>query len=162
MTLPMTNRNQFMLTGLLARKGYDWWWHNFTARHESSGAEKAFFIEYFVCNPALGGVGPRMGEAGGLPSYGMLKVGCWGEDARQVHDYFGWDEIEIGTGELAVRMGQNQLSETQMRGSVAVTAEAASLTWNGRATPARCAGTSRSTSRSAFQSAGAPALWPEG
>jgi hypothetical protein len=120
-----TDRNQFMLTGPLARKGYDWWWHNFTARHEASGAEKAFFIEYFLCNPGLGDVGPKFGGPGEPPSYGMLKVGCWGEDARQVHDYFGWDEIEIGSGELGVRLGQNRLSETQMSGAVAVKSEAA-------------------------------------
>lgn len=120
------DRNQFMLTGALARQGYDWWWHNFTGRHAVTGVEKAFFIEYFVCNPALGGPVPRLGGGGERPSYGMLKVGCWGSDARQVHGYFGWDEIELGQGALSLRMGPNQLSETHMSGSVAVD-EAAAL-----------------------------------
>ena len=48
-------RNQYMLTGALARQGYDWWWHSFTAINEKTGAEKPFFIEFIVCNPALGG-----------------------------------------------------------------------------------------------------------
>ncbi len=114
-----------MLTGALARKGYDWWWHNFTARHEKTGAEKAFFIEYFLTNPALGADGPRFGGPGERPSYGMIKAGCWGEDARQVHAYHGWSDIDVGEPGLALRMGQNHLSETEMTGAVTVTPDEA-------------------------------------
>ena len=42
-----------MLDGRFAKKGYDWWWHNFTAVNEKTGEERAFFIEYFTCNPGL-------------------------------------------------------------------------------------------------------------
>ena len=52
------NRNIFMLKGVLAECGYDWWWHSFTGRHSITGEEKAFFIEFFTCNPALGGEEP--------------------------------------------------------------------------------------------------------
>lgn len=76
-------RNAFMLHGPLAHHGYDWWWHNFTARDEETGEEKPFFIEFFVCNPALAEKKPVFGqlkenrEAGKLPSYLMVKAGCW-------------------------------------------------------------------------------------
>ncbi len=118
-------RNRYRLTGPLARRGYDWWWHSFTARHAETGAEKAFFVEYFVCNPALAAEAPEFGGAYGAPSYGMIKVGCWGADARQLHSFFGMRHVEIASDALAIRMGQNQLSETAISGAVQVTASEA-------------------------------------
>ena len=120
-------RNLFMLKGALARGGYDWWWHNFTARHATTGEEKAFFIEYFICNPAAGGAQPSFGGAvagGGAerPAYGLIKVGCWGADARQLHRYFGIEEVEIGQDRLAIQMADCALSETSMTGQCTVTA----------------------------------------
>lgn len=46
-------RDYCMLKGPLAKKGYDWWWHSFTAEHSKTGERKSFYIEYFLCNPAL-------------------------------------------------------------------------------------------------------------
>ena len=46
-------KNAFMLTGSFAKRGYDWWWHNFTARNETTGEEKSFFVEFFIINPKL-------------------------------------------------------------------------------------------------------------
>lgn len=43
----------FMLKGPLAKKGYDWRWHSFAAEHAVTGERKAFYIEYFLSNPAL-------------------------------------------------------------------------------------------------------------
>ena len=51
-------RDYCMLRGSLARRGYDWWWHSFTAEHAVTGARKSFYIEYFLCNPALAGEEP--------------------------------------------------------------------------------------------------------
>ena len=118
-----TDRNAAMLRGPLAHEGYDWWWHNFTARHETSGEEKAFFIEYFICNPALGQAEPLFGGPGGKPSYGMIKAGCWGKDARQIHNFYGMKQVDIAPGKaLSVRMGQNGVTETSMSGSCQVSA----------------------------------------
>ena len=78
-------RDACMLRGPLRRQGYDWWWHSLTARDES-GAEKPFFIEFFVCNPDLAEDEPVLGQlpanaaSGTKPSYLMVKAGCWGED----------------------------------------------------------------------------------
>ena len=69
-----------MLHGPLKYQGYDWWWHSFTGRDETTGREKPFFIEFFVCNPALGGDEPVFGqlpkdrEAGKKPSYLMVYL----------------------------------------------------------------------------------------
>ena len=114
-------RNLYMLRGALARQGYDWWWHSFTARHAQTGEERAFFIEFFVCNPALGGVEPIFDETG-KQSYGMVKVGTWGEGACQLHSYYGIAASDIATETLSVRMGPNRLSETETAGSVDVSA----------------------------------------
>jgi len=82
-------RDAFMLKGSLAKEGYDWWWHSFTARNEKTGEEKPFYIEFFTINPELGGDKPVFGQidqnqsSGRKPSYLMVNVGAWGENAAQ-------------------------------------------------------------------------------
>ena len=46
-------RNEFQLFGKQGKKGYDWWWHSFTAINHKTGEEKPFYIEFFLCNPKL-------------------------------------------------------------------------------------------------------------
>ena len=80
------NRDLFMLEGHLGKEGYDWWWHNFTAYDHETKEERAFFIEYYVCNPKIGGEEPILGQlqenkdSNIKPSYALIKVGTWGED----------------------------------------------------------------------------------
>ena len=119
-----------MLRGALRRKGYDWWWHSFTARHSVTGEEKAFFIEFFICNPARGKDEPILGQlpenkqAGRRPSYVMVKAGCWGEGAKQLHRFFGWNEAEVGAGvPFYVQADDCLCCETDLIGRVSVSAE---------------------------------------
>lgn len=101
-------RNYFMLNGRFAKKGYDWWWHNFTAVNEETGEEKTFFIEYFTINPGHardnGGEEPILGqnplnkERGFLPSYVMVKCGWWGQNAKQLHHFIPWKNVTISNG----------------------------------------------------------------
>ena len=121
-------RDQYMLTGSFARRGYDWWWHSFTAVRNSDGAEVPFFIEFFLCNPALGGAEPVLGQlpenqrTHRRPSYLMVKAGCWGAGKCQLHRFFGWDAVTVGRGApYSVEAGDCFASETQLRGSVRVT-----------------------------------------
>lgn len=37
-----SKRNLFMLYGPLSKKGYDWWWYNFTTENEKTGEKKHF------------------------------------------------------------------------------------------------------------------------
>ena len=113
------NRNAFMLKGALAECGYDWWWHSFTGRHNVTGEEKAFFIEFFTCNPALGSAEPILGQLpenqreNRKPSYLMVKAGAWGEDAVQLHRFFGWESVSVSSGvPFSVTAGDCFLSET--------------------------------------------------
>ena len=121
------SRNACQLFGEQARCGYDWWWHSFTAHHTETGAERAFFLEFFLCNPASGGEAPVFGQlpenkAGGIvPSYLMVKAGSWGRDARQLHRFFGWKQTEVDWGvPFSVAAGDCCLTETVSRGSVEV------------------------------------------
>lgn len=125
-------RDNFMLKGALAKEGYDWWWHSFTAHNKKTGEEKPFFIEFFTINPELGGDEPIFGQlkenqdAGIKPSYMMVKVGCWGEDARQLHRFFGWNQVNIKKDAPYLISADNCFcSETRTLGMVEVTEEEA-------------------------------------
>ena len=60
------------------------------------------------------------------PSYLMVKAGAWGEDAAQIHRFFGWKQVEIAHGApFSVRAEDCFLNETETFGSVCVTAEEA-------------------------------------
>ena len=142
------SRNAYMLTGPFARKGYDWWWHSFTAKDAETGEEKPFFIEFFLCNPALGGNEPVLGQlpankaAGKRPSYLMVKAGCWGEEHLQLHRFFGWKSVNVRKGvPYFVKADDCYASETELKGSIIISKEenadhpewmcdAGSMTWN--------------------------------
>lgn len=121
-------RNAFMLTGGLAECGYDWWWHSFTGHHAKTGEEKSFFVEFFTCNPALGEETPVFGQLSEnqkndrKPSYLMVKVGAWGQDAAQLHRFFGWEKVDISEETpFHVKAGDCNLTETHTSGSVKLT-----------------------------------------
>lgn len=120
------SRNQCQLFWHQAEKGYDWWWHSFTGHHAKTGEEKAFFIEYFLCNPLNGSDKPSFGRLGETPSYLMVKAGSWGEDAAQLHRFFGWKQAEIDMGiPFVIRADDCYASEDRISGSVMVSEEEA-------------------------------------
>lgn len=141
-------RNACQLFGGQAKCGYDWWWHSFTGYHAETMEEKAFFIEFFLCNPASGKDEPVFGQLesnksnGIKPSYLMVKAGTWGEDAKQIHRFFGWNNIEVSKGvPFYVKADDCFVSENEMRGNVLVSNEDAvshpewmsdsgSMSWN--------------------------------
>ena len=126
-----------MLTGSFARKGYDWWWHNFTGINRRTGEEKAFFVEFFLINPALAGQtgddsNPIFGQLpenqtkGIKPSYLMVKAGCWGEGARQLHRFFAWKDVSVAKETpFSVKAADCAVSDTVLCGSVCVSEEEA-------------------------------------
>lgn len=123
-----SSRNGYMLTGRLARRGYDWWWHSLTGRHRETGEERAFFIEYFVINPELSPDAVSYGQLSGdaKPSYFLLKAGSWGpgEYKKQLHAFLPVSEVSIAREGLEVSApGGIHLSETRMSGSVSRTSE---------------------------------------
>ena len=126
------SRNAFMLHGPLSRHGYDWWWHSFTAQDEETGEDKAFFIEFFVINPALAEEEPVFGQlpenkaAGKRPSYLMVKAGTWGEDHCQLHRFFSFQDVNLhGSAPYRIEAGDCLASETMLKGSISITEEEA-------------------------------------
>lgn len=126
------SRDTCQLFGGQAKQGYDWWWHSLTAVHAETGEEKSFFFEYFLCNPAKGGEEPVLGQLpenkakGQQPSYIMVKAGCWGEDARQLHRFFGWKQTYVSMKEpYLVEAEDCYASEQQIKGSISITQEEA-------------------------------------
>ena len=123
-------RNYCMLKGPLAKKGYDWWWHSFTAQHAQTGVRKSFYIEYFLCNPALAQTEPVLvwndpegRKAGKRPSYCMVNVGFWGKEKGQLHRFFPWQKVSIPMNEpLNLRAEDCTCTEQHITGSVKVTA----------------------------------------
>ena len=121
-------RDYWMLDGRFAKKGYDWWWHNFTAVNEKTGEERSFFIEYFTCNPAMAGDGaipvlgqlPANKEKGIRPSYLMVKCGWWGEQAIQLHRFIPWKDVKIFSDAQGYHLSADDCSacETQLTGTV--------------------------------------------
>lgn len=119
-------RDQFMLKGPLSKRGYDWWWHSLTAYHETTGEARPFFIEFFTCNPALGGDEPVFGQLSeeAKPSYMMVKCGTWGEDGVQLHRFFGWNHVEISKGTpFYVKADNCEVDETHTKGEVIIDPE---------------------------------------
>ncbi len=125
-------RDACMLTGPLREQGYDWWWHSFTGRDAETGEEKAFFIEFFVCNPALAEDEPVLGqlpsnrEQGKKPSYLMVKAGAWGEDHAQLHRFFAWKDVKLeAEAPYQIEAADCFASETYLAGSIDITPEEA-------------------------------------
>ncbi len=125
-------RNECQLYGGQAKCGYDWWWHSFTGRHEETGEERAFFIEFFLCNPKSGGDEPVFGQLSEnqkneiKPSYLMVKAGSWGEDGAQLHRFFGWNKINVKMKKpFSITAEDCFMTETESHGNVKVTAEEA-------------------------------------
>ena len=80
-----------------------------------------FFIEFFTCNPKLDGGEPRFGQRGDIPSYVMVKCGIWGEDACQLHRFFGWNKVKVGRKvPFYVSADDCYVDETCIKGSVNV------------------------------------------
>lgn len=116
------SRNFYMLKGPLKRRGYDWWWHNLTGYNRKTGEQKAFFIEYYICNPDLAEEQPVLGQLpenrrnGKKPSYAMIKCGFWGKGARQIHNFYPISRFQSAENELKISIGDCTLSETSMEG----------------------------------------------
>lgn len=120
-------RNEYMLTGSFKRKGYDWWWHSFTAINENTGLEKSFFIEFFLINPGLKEDQPVFGQLPEnkknkkRPSYVMVKVGTWGNKHIQLHKFFSWNDVKVNKkAPYSVSTPDAFVSETETYGTIEV------------------------------------------
>ena len=122
------SRNACMLKGKLAHQGYDWWWHSFTAVNRLTQEEKPFFIEFFVCNPAIAEEAPTFGQHPvnpKKPSYLMVKAGCW-KTPMQLHRFVPWKDITLkADAPYSIQADDCFCSDTMTYGCVSVTGQQA-------------------------------------
>jgi len=116
------NKNEYMLKGKFSYQGYDWWWHNFTAINHETKEEKPFFIEFYICNPKVGGDEVILGKNGkNKPSYLMVKCGTWGKDAKQLHRFIPINQVKIKEkGSIKIESDDCYLDEHTLKGHVSV------------------------------------------
>ena len=127
------SRNEWMLRGPLAKRGYDWWWHNFTAENAETGEKKPFYVEFFTCNPdyaekepVIVWNDPLARSAGKRPSYLMVNVGFWGKDHGQLHRFFSLKDVKIHADPpFSVLADDCYCDENRTTGSVTITKEEA-------------------------------------
>ena len=97
----------------------------------SDRAEKTFYIEYFLYNPALAQPEPGLvwndpekQKAGKRPSYCMVNAGFWSKEKGQLHRFFPWSQVSIPMNEpLHLMAGDCTCTETRLTGSIRVTRE---------------------------------------
>ena len=74
-------------------------------------------------SPVLGQL-PENRAAGKKPSYLMVKVGTWGEDACQLHRFFAWKDVSLHPdAPYRIEAADCLACETALKGSVDITAE---------------------------------------
>ncbi len=121
-------RDEWMLRGPLAKKGYDWWWHSLTAENAETGEKKPFYVEFFTCNPdyaenepVIVWNDPLARNAGKRPSYLMVNVGFWGKDHGQLHRFFSLKDAEIDGGvPFEIKAADCFCSERYTEGSISI------------------------------------------
>jgi tocopherol cyclase len=124
-------RDVCMLRGPLAKKGYDWWWHSFTGIDPKTGEERSFYVEYFLCNPALAKEepvfawhDPEARRQGQRPSYCMINAGTWGKDKGQFHRFLPWSKVQVSMKDTMFFQGEDCLCrEDRITGSIKVSKE---------------------------------------
>ncbi|MBR4428190.1 MAG: hypothetical protein IKS78_02445 [Clostridia bacterium] len=127
------SRDEWMLRGPLTKRGYDWWWHNFTAENAETGEKKPFYVEFFTCNPdyaedepVIVWNDPLARNAGKRPSYLMVNVGFWGKDHGQLHRFFSLKDVKIHADPpFSVLADDCYCDENRTTGSVTITKEEA-------------------------------------
>jgi tocopherol cyclase len=120
------SKNRYQLTKRSSKNGYDWWWHSFVATNAQTGELKPFFIEYYVINPGLWKDKIILGQQKESkakrekPCYAMLKVGTWGHDKIQLHNFYSISDFYASNKELNCKIGTNELYENKLFGEVHV------------------------------------------
>jgi hypothetical protein len=133
LTRKLIRKNKAMLSAGQKKNGYMYWWHSFTGEHAVTGEKKSFFIGFFILNPARSPDIPVFGQLYSqktkehMPSYIMIKAGVWGENAKQIHQFFPSSELKYTKKTLGLNVGSIHLTETELSGSVQMSKNDAKL-----------------------------------
>lgn len=117
-------KDKCMLNGNMRKNGFELWRHSFSAYSKNSGDQKTFFIEFYLLNPA---VSPKkvsfenfqtIAKKEGKPCFLMVKAGCWGDDAVQLHSFVPVEKMQVNKHRLNIRAENFLLTETELFGSI--------------------------------------------
>lgn len=125
------NKNSYMLSGSLARRGFMRWFHSFTGVKKDSGEKRRFFIEYLIMNPSLGKEHPILGQypfykkRGMKPSYVLVKAGAFpdsdGQDGIQLNAFYPISSLKTADAPFVLQIDECFYSENSISGFVSVT-----------------------------------------
>lgn len=142
--------NKFGFTGSKKKVGINYWRFVFNAQEEISGAEQMFFIELEMINPWLSpnevllGFKPRVKitaddlqyalagtqsaqnidtESIIQPSYCSIRIGKYGENAKQICTYFPIKEMAFFSKPFEIVYGSNSFSDNMLKGAIAISSE---------------------------------------
>lgn len=125
------NRNAYMLSGSLAKRGYMRWWHSFKGICPETLETRTFFVEYFIVNPSRGKEYPILGQhpyykrRSIKPSYIMVKVGAFpdanGEGGTQLHAFYPITSLKATADPFYMQVENCIYSEHHIAGLVDVT-----------------------------------------
>lgn len=128
----MSEKNSYMLQGNMLKRGFDWWRHLLIAEHRRSGEKQPFAFDYFVINPELGGPLPITSQhpenqtLGVKPTYALLRVSTWQVgNAVQICNLYGINDFRYQFDPLRISIGSSFFNDSEMKGSVATSAEQA-------------------------------------
>lgn len=113
-------KNKYMLNGSLKRRGYDWWWHSFTAL-DSNNNEVPFFLEFYIINPKYKKKGLNLGLNDHKPCFLMIKFGHWGKNKKELNYFIDLNKVNIKHGSnFKVEALNCFLSEDYSKGSFVI------------------------------------------
>ena len=119
-----TDRDSFMLSGALAKQGFDVWRHCIHGVSETTGKERTFILDFGGINPQLREEEPVFAKDGTRPSYFAVMACICGEEGSVLTRYFPWDRVSTDTAlDVLVSASDCFLSETRTMGRIEVSAE---------------------------------------
>lgn len=117
-------KNRTMLSGRFRKKGFMLWRYTFNGINTNTGDNKVFFIEFFIINPLCSPHEPIFGQLyeqktkNHLPSYIMIKAGAWGENGKQIHEFYPISDLHVTKKKFDLKVGSINITETNLAGNV--------------------------------------------
>ncbi len=134
----ISKNNRYMLKGAFRKCGFDRWRLVISGFSRSTGEERTFFVEFYILNPLVSpdemilGFKSRLAKTEAdlqyalagtqsaktasqelmmVPSYVMVKAGCYGLEGKQINSFFASSKLEIGHKEFIIRCGPDRLAQ---------------------------------------------------
>lgn len=110
------------------KNGFQIWRHTFAGQNKVTGEMRSFFIELCLINPQLNPKSVVLGMSHQKdkknrdmrPSYVLVKAGCFGKGAKQMHQFYPGDKLSVSRKRLEISVQDQLLTDTELRGSVSM------------------------------------------